>query len=501
MQAMALEAQGTSDRELLAEFVAQGSQDAFALLVQRHSNLVFSVCLRILQDRSSAEDAAQAAFLVLFQKAATLTPDTVLASWLYRVAELSAHDVRRAMKRRARHEMEAQTMTKQPVDPALWEDVRPHLNNALSSLPGKMRDVLVLRYFRGQSRAEIAQELSCPEGTVQIRLSRGLQKLRERLRRSGVHVPMLALADLLRDRAVEVAPAGFAASAANACLGKAAPSVSAAATALHVASGLFWTPVKLYILPAAAAILLVSIVPLVRGNGGNSEEGTPAVPAPELQERVPAQGQAAILSKQEEDHDGLHLDDPKIWLVTAMNPVRTFPALIEMPLMENGRFGAVTVTHQRRWDLAQGAVALHVTFFMAPKPPRGASFKIRAILDPDAMSPEKSNQFLSLMYLAHDESLTSSKVNHPSKGIQTMDRRSLAPGKHVLELAVSSQEWLTCLDGQPVYRGAHGVSVSTIQFAFQTVYNPSAGDDATVFVEHVGIGPSKRLEAKPQEDF
>ena len=67
-----------TDRELLAEYVEGGSQQAFGQIVARHADMVYSACLRRLGDAHAAEDAVQAAFLVLMRKARSLAPGTVI---------------------------------------------------------------------------------------------------------------------------------------------------------------------------------------------------------------------------------------------------------------------------------------------------------------------------------------------------------------------------------------------------------------------------------------
>ena len=91
-----------TDRELLAEYARSGSERAFAEIVARHSAMVYSACLRVLGDPAAAEDAVQAAFLVLVRKARGVD-GSALAGWLFRTAERSAREVRRARYRRARH--------------------------------------------------------------------------------------------------------------------------------------------------------------------------------------------------------------------------------------------------------------------------------------------------------------------------------------------------------------------------------------------------------------
>src|SRR5262249_18630434 len=88
------------DRELLVRFVAEKDEAAFAVLVERHGAMVLGVCRRMLGSAHDAEDACQASFLVLAQKAASIRKTTSLPSWLHGVAARVASHVKRASLRR-----------------------------------------------------------------------------------------------------------------------------------------------------------------------------------------------------------------------------------------------------------------------------------------------------------------------------------------------------------------------------------------------------------------
>ncbi len=75
-----------ADAELLARFVRQGDEAAFEVLVHRHGPMVWSVCRRLLTRTEDAEDAFQAAFVVLLRRAGSIRDGSLLGNWLYGVA-------------------------------------------------------------------------------------------------------------------------------------------------------------------------------------------------------------------------------------------------------------------------------------------------------------------------------------------------------------------------------------------------------------------------------
>src|ERR1041385_7500756 len=118
----------TDDRELLRRFVHQRDELAFAELVQRHVNLVFSAALRQTRgDAHRAEEATQMVFIDLARKAPTLVDRSVLSGWLFLSAGYAAANVARAERRRAAREQEACTMNElggAAGDDAAWQKVR-----------------------------------------------------------------------------------------------------------------------------------------------------------------------------------------------------------------------------------------------------------------------------------------------------------------------------------------------------------------------------------------
>jgi len=83
----------TTDLELLRRYAQQGSEEAFAALVNRHWDLVYSAGLRQVRSPQLAEEVAQSVFADLSRNTHKLGPDTILPAWLYQVTRRTAIDV------------------------------------------------------------------------------------------------------------------------------------------------------------------------------------------------------------------------------------------------------------------------------------------------------------------------------------------------------------------------------------------------------------------------
>src|SRR5579864_2842476 len=168
------EAGGLSDRQLLEIFIERRDEAAFEAMVRRHGPMVMGVCRRILRNPQDAEDAFQAAFLVLVRKAAVLASRELLAGWLYGVAYNTALKAKAAAARRRRKERQATAMREADAETSTPEnDWLPLLDRELNGLPDKYRLPIVLCELQGKPHKEAARELGCPIGTLSGRLSRG----------------------------------------------------------------------------------------------------------------------------------------------------------------------------------------------------------------------------------------------------------------------------------------------------------------------------------------
>jgi len=182
-----------SDVELLAA-LAEGELDAAACLYDRYAPMLLALALRIVRERSEAEDVVHDAFLLMSDRATQYAKErgSVVAWLVTLVRNLSIDRTRRRvrrgaiLKRAAAEERPAEVSTPE----ALLSDagVRSRVRRALARLPDVQRATLEVAFFEGLSYPEIAARESLPLDTIKSRAARALASLREALDVEGVHL-------------------------------------------------------------------------------------------------------------------------------------------------------------------------------------------------------------------------------------------------------------------------------------------------------------------------
>jgi RNA polymerase sigma-70 factor, ECF subfamily len=169
------------DRELIAH-AQQGDRQAFTELVCRHQNGVVGLIYRMCGDPQQAEDAAQEAFVRVWQNLNSYKPQHAFRSWLYRIAANAALD----SLRRERPSVELNTLSladasSGPEQTAEENQRAVQVRRAITHLSSPLRMVLILREYQELSYQEISEALDIPTGTVMSRLNTARSQLRQEL--------------------------------------------------------------------------------------------------------------------------------------------------------------------------------------------------------------------------------------------------------------------------------------------------------------------------------
>src|SRR5882724_8170688 len=171
-----------SDWELLQTYAKNHSDAAFAELVRRHLNWVYSAALRQTRDPYLAEDVTQAVFVLLARKADRLRPGTLLSGWLFRTTRFVASRALRTEYRRKAREQTAVAMsstTSSDENENLWSQLTPHLDQEVAALSETDRAAILLRFYERKPLHEVGQQLGLSDEAAKKRVSRAVEKLRD----------------------------------------------------------------------------------------------------------------------------------------------------------------------------------------------------------------------------------------------------------------------------------------------------------------------------------
>ena len=251
--------QESQDSELLRRYAREKSDAAFAALVARHVNMVYSAALRKTGNPAAAQEITQAVFVILAQKANRLLPHPALSGWLYQTTRLTAANFLRTEIRRTRREQEAymQSLSRQ-TEPELWTQITPLLEDAMGDLGEKDRNALALRFFEGKKFSEIGTAFRVSENAARKRTDYALEKLRAYFFKRGVTSTTGSIAAAISANSVHAAPAMLAKTAAAVALAKGA---TASTSTLALVKGalkiMAWTNSKVVI--GASVVVLLAV--------------------------------------------------------------------------------------------------------------------------------------------------------------------------------------------------------------------------------------------------
>ena len=258
------------DHALLRQYVEQNSEAAFAALVTRHVDKVYSVALRHTRNAHAAEEITQAVFVILAKKSGRLGGKVILTGWLYETARLTALTFIRSEIRRACREQEAYMQTAlNKNESEAWPHIAPLLDAALAGLSAADRHAVVLRYFDGKSLGEVGAALGASEDAAKKRVTRAVEKLRRFFTTRGVTLTATVLTATISANSVQAAPLGLAATVTATAKGTL---ISATITTLvkGTMKTMTWLKIKFAVGVSVAALLAGGAATVaVSQTGGN----------------------------------------------------------------------------------------------------------------------------------------------------------------------------------------------------------------------------------------
>ena len=247
------------DLTLLRGYARRNSEAAFAALVSRHVNLVYSVALRSVRDAHLAEEITQAVFIILARKADAFGDKTVLPGWLCRTARYASANALTIQRRRQHREQEAfmqSTLNEaEPMHEETWNQIAPLLDGAMEQLGQKDHDALVLRFFENKTFAEVGANLGASEDAAKMRVNRALEKLRKFFTKRGVSSTTAIIAGTISANSVQAAPVTLAKSVTAVAIVKGAAASGSTLTLIKGALKIMaWTKAKTIVVAGAAVL-------------------------------------------------------------------------------------------------------------------------------------------------------------------------------------------------------------------------------------------------------
>jgi len=180
---------GADADRLIVRRMAGGDQVALGDLYDRHARLLYSLALRIVRERSDAEDVLQETFAQVWRQANRFESSRgTVVGWLVTVTRSRALD--RLRQRRTQRELpgDFDRLADSLPDPSRGLDLQlvtaeqaDRVRQALAALPDELRIPLELAYYEGLSQSEIAERLQTPLGTIKTRMRQTLHRLRDAL--------------------------------------------------------------------------------------------------------------------------------------------------------------------------------------------------------------------------------------------------------------------------------------------------------------------------------
>jgi RNA polymerase sigma factor (sigma-70 family) len=268
-----------TDHELIRDFAATRSEQAFRRLVDRHCDLVYSVASRVTRDPDLARDVSQQVFGKLAARPGSVPAGLPLAAWLHRTCRSLAIDLVRSEEARRKREaaLSYPAAMNSETTPD-WSRLEPVIDSLIDQLPEIDRRAVVLRFYEKRSHGAVGAALGLSEEAARKRLERALERLRGLLAKRGIATTSAALATILPAHATAPAPAGLAASLSAGALSTATVTTVSTASILAIimSNKAIIAGTSLLLLAGVAAIAVPRLSPqkpgVTPGSASSAEE-------------------------------------------------------------------------------------------------------------------------------------------------------------------------------------------------------------------------------------
>lgn len=174
-----------SEEAALIRRCQNGDKEAFRVLVEQYSSVLFGTAYLMTRDRSMAEDAVQDALIQMWKHLPSMRQHDSLKAWLVRIV---VNEVKQQLRKKRlstvslEQASEVEDGAEETETALIRDEEQHHLKQALEMLPSQQREAVVLRYFSDLTVPEVAAVMGQREGTIKSRLSRALERLGEILR-------------------------------------------------------------------------------------------------------------------------------------------------------------------------------------------------------------------------------------------------------------------------------------------------------------------------------
>lgn len=181
---------GFGDERVLVLELKRNNPEVIDQVVERYTKPLFAFIVRMVDNQATAEDIFQDTWVRVVRNIGSFRGDCRFSTWLFQIALNLCRNQMRSRARRTFVDIEEATyLAEDPEVDGMKILQAQKVRRLVASLPPKMREVIVLRYYHSKTDIEIAEVTGLPSGTVKSRLHRATELLRSKIESAELTVP------------------------------------------------------------------------------------------------------------------------------------------------------------------------------------------------------------------------------------------------------------------------------------------------------------------------